>query len=117
MTNNELNHVRTRAWALMCTRVLAILEGDDVPSSSALEVCRKWIDTQGVTADVIHQWTAGTGFNPKDLPTFPDDPNEDHGHGTATGPASLRNVAAFSEPRAAPKLDQEAVIGAGKMAP
>jgi hypothetical protein len=77
----------------MAKHVMAILESDETPSASTLEVCRKWLDGQGVTADAIRMWAGGLGFDPSSLPRFEDDGHEAASSGAQVDP--FRNIAPF----------------------
>jgi len=94
--NNSKRDQLAKTWNLMAKHVLAILDSDETPSASMLEVCRKWLEAQGVTADTVRAWQQHPLGHIGPLPTFTDDPADDYG--TAPEADPLKVIVPFSKP-------------------
>jgi hypothetical protein len=87
-------------WMLMADSVLRVLQSDEPPSASQLEVVRKWLDQNGVTLDSLIRWRGGLGFDPNMLPTFNDSEGDTAHDDTAAEPKqgdALRRIVPFAK--------------------
>ncbi len=93
--NKQRRAMLEDTWLLMAKAVLRTLQSEE-PSASALEVARKWLDSNSVTLDTLRGWAGGLGdVDPASLPTF-DDSDDDDSEGS-NAPAALRTVVPFAK--------------------
>lgn len=95
--NNERRAKLSKTWLLMADAVLRSLQVDQ-PSASALDVARRWLDSNGTNLAALQQWAGGLGFDPNLLPQFGDEDNSDQGGGGEASLADpLRHVPPFAD--------------------